>query len=297
MPSPVPAGYTRGSILFLGSAPEDRAQDALLQRFWQEAGAFGSRVVVLGCGTESAGALAQVVALLTDLEGEQAESLLIESRTQAQDGTRWATLAGATGVLLVGASPMRIVGILGGTLLAQTLRRMNAQGKVIAASGGGAPVLCQHMVAYDHPRADALPLVHRERIQFAPGLGMINRVVVEAGGSAAVYAGQPALGRLLTAVGYNPFLTGIGLEPGTGAALYANGQLEIFGAGTALVVDGSALTHTSLHDAEDLSPASLLGVRLHLLALGCTYSIESHHATAPNPSDVQLQSNAVKAAF
>jgi cyanophycinase len=174
---------------------------------------------------------------------------------------------------------------------------MNAQGKVIAAIGGGAPVLCQHMVAFDHGGASALPLVHRERIQFAPGLGMVNRVVVEAGESATDFGGQMSLGRLLTAVGYNPFLTGMSLEPGSGAALYANGQIEVFGTGTALVVDGSALTHTSLHDAEGAAPASLLGVQLHLLALGCTYSIESHLATAPNPDEVQLQSNAVKAAF
>jgi len=297
MPSPVPAGYTRGSILFLGSASDPRVEDALLQRFWQESGAYGSRVVVLGCGAENAAGVDHAVASLTNLEGERAESLLLENRAQAQDTSRWQSISSATGVLIVGKSPMRIVGILGGTQMAQTLRRMNAQSKVIAAVGGGAPVLCQHMVAFDHAGASSLPLVHRERIQFAPGLGMINRVVVEAGESAADFGNQASLGRLLTAVGYNPFLTGISLEPGAGAALYANGQIEIFGSGTALVVDGSALTHTSLHDVEEAAPASLLGVQLHLLALGCTYSIESHLATAPNPTDVQLQSNAVKAAF
>ena len=297
MPSPVPAGYTRGSILFLGSAPDPHVEDALLQRFWQESGAYGARVVVLGCGTENAAAVEQAVASLTSLEGESAESLLLESRAQAQDASRWQTLTSATGVLIVGRSPMRIVGILGGTQMAQTLRRMNAQSKVIAALGGGAPVLCQHMLAFDPASASSLPLVHRERIQFAPGLGMINRVVVEAGESAGDFGNQLSLGRLLTAVGYNPFLTGISLAPDAGAALYANGQIELFGTGAALVVDGSALTHTSLHDAEGTAPASLLGVQLHLLAPGCIYSIESHLATAPAPGDVQLQSNAVKAAF
>lgn len=297
MPSPVPAGYTRGSILFLGAAPDDRAEVALLQRFWQESGAYGSRVVVLGCGAENASMVDHAVAILSGFEGERAESLLLEDRAQSQDSSRWASLPGATGVLLVGRSPMRIVGIVGGTLMAQTLRRMNAQGKVIAALGGGAPVLCQHMVAFDPPGADALPLVHRNRIQFAPGLGMVNRVVVEAGNAAADFGSQQPLGRLLTAVGYNPFLTGVSLEPGAGAALYANGQLEVFGEGTALVVDGSGMTHTSLHDAEGVTAASLLGVQMHLLALGCTYSIDSHVATAPNPGDVQLQTGAVKAAF
>lgn len=297
MPSPVPAGFTRGAIMFIGNASSEQAEESLLQRFWQEAGAYGSRIVVLACGSEQRVAAERLAARFTAWEAASVEAVTIESRPGAQSSELGEKILNATGAILLGDSPMRIVGLIGGTNLAQAARRANAQGKVIAVYGEGASVLCQHMLADDIAPAVVAPLVHRDRIHFAPGLGMINRIVVMCTPETRDQPSPNSLGRLLTAVAWNPFLAGVNLETDTGATLYANGQLEIFGEGNALVVDGSALSHTSLHAASPGEPVTLLGVQMHLLARGCTYGIDDHSAAAPNPGDVEMQSNAIKAAF
>lgn len=302
MPSPVPAGFTRGAILFIGNASSEQTEESLLQRFWQEAGAYGSRVVVLACGSEQLPAAERLAAHFVEWESASVDTVAIASRSAAQSAELGERVLNATGAILLGDSPMRIVGLVGGTNLAQAARRANAQGKVIAVYGEGASVLCQHMLADDNvpvvvSPAVVAPLVHRDRIHFAPGLGMINRIVVMCTPEMRDQPSPSSLGRLLTAVAWNPFLAGVNLEADTGAALYANGQLEIFGEGNALVVDGSALSHTSLHAAAPGEPVTLLGVQMHLLARGCTYGIDDHSAAAPNPGDVEMQSNAIKAAF
>jgi len=308
MPSPVPAGYTRGSILFLGAMHNAHAQERLLQRFWQEAGAYGARIIVLVCGGDLATG-ERYAALFRDWECDSARLIEVATRATAADENTSAAIQSATGVLLLGNSAMQVVGILGGTLLVQTIRRMNAQGKVFCAAGGGAAVICQHMIAFGSrdagqhhsdqsttQSAPSLPFVHRDNIQFAPGLGLVNRLVFD---STANTAGtmQPPLSRLLTAIAYNPFLSGFSLDRDTGAALYANGQLEIFGDGSALIIDGNTLQYTSLHEVTDRSPVSLLGVQMHLLTHGCTFNMDTHLTTAPSSQDISLQTAVIKSAY
>jgi cyanophycinase len=55
----------------------------------------------------------------------------------------------------------------------------------------------------------------------------------------------------------------------------------VIGSGTVTVVDPSELSYSSMDSARVGEPVSLIGLRVHVLAAGCTYDTESRTASAP----------------
>jgi cyanophycinase len=286
MPAPVPAGFTRGSILFLGSCQSKQSEDLLLQHFWEEAGAYGSRIVLLPADEESATLARRYADLFTRWESDSVELILINSREAALRSTHLERIESATAILLLGENPVWLASILGGTPLAQAIRRANARGKAVGGYGRAAALLCEHMIAYETDTGDdRKPFLRRHLIHFAPGLGITNRAVIDVT-PAESSAAMNRLARLLHAVAYNPFLVGVGLEVDTGAVIYADNTLEIFGQNSALLVDGAEMSHTDIHEFRRSTPLSLLGARVHVLGAKYTFNLQNRTGHAPMDSDI-----------
>jgi cyanophycinase len=304
MPSLVPPGFTRGPILFLGPVSEDLGFAALLQRFWAEAGGYGARIHLIaapGCDPQIG---ERCVARLSEWECDYVELLTIPDRSAALAPATAEPLERATGVLILPTDPVRFASTLGGTPLAQAIRRANARGKVVAALGASGPILCQHMIAFDNRETRPHPFLHRHLIQFAPGLGLVNRTIIDMGTESNEDAKTPGnspaqerLGRLLTAVSYNPFLVGISLESDTGAALYADTSITVFGRHSMLVVDAAGVTHSTIHDAQSDQPLTLAGITLHVLGPDYTFHVDSRTVAAPESSDIPPASERVTSAY
>ena len=296
MPSPVPAGFTRGPIMFIGQIQSTNAEATLLQHLWDEAGSYGARIVIVTPAGPIANPDAErCAALLADWESDSVTVLTVKSRGDAMQPSTVQTIQAATAILLLGNSPLHLASILGGTPLAQAIRRANAQSKMVCAVGGCASILCQHMITFDSTSTTSQPVLHRQRVQFAPGLGIVNRVALDA---ALLPSGamQEATSRLLTAVAYNPFLVGMSLDQDTGAVIYPDATMEIFGEHNALLVDGATITYSNLHEAEPDLPVSVLGTQTHLLRRGDTFNFDTRQVQPPLP-DSAMQREAVKAAF
>jgi cyanophycinase len=285
VPAPVPPGFTRGPIIFFGPFSEERSADRLLQSFWDEVGSYGARVLIVSTGAVDG---AEVEHLRTWFAAAEVDSLAVlplRSRPEAMDAGLVSLVDNATGILIVDSSPLRFTSICGGTPVAQAIRRANARGRAVGAVGRAGAVLCQHMIAFDHRAALPGAFLHRSLIQFAPGLGIVNRLALDCGDEPGAHF-RTHLSRLLTAVAYNPFLIGVALDPDTGAVVYPDSTLEVFGAGSALVVDGWQITHTDLYDHADESPMSVLGVQMHILGHGYTYHLDTHTARRPPESEI-----------
>jgi cyanophycinase-like exopeptidase len=87
-------------------------------------------------------------------------------------------------------------------------------------------------------------------------------------------------------VTYNPFLHGIALGPNTGFVVYANSTLEVFGAGSALVVDGWQIDYGDFARAEPVASARVPGVATHLLGAGYIYNLDTHDVSGPPESEI-----------
>ena len=107
----------------------------------------------------------------------------------------------------------------------------------------------------------------------APGLGLTNRVIID-----QHFRQRDRLGRLLTALAYNPFPTGIGLDEDTSAFIGPDETIEVIGSGGLTVVDPSQLEHSSMDSAPQGKPVSLIGVRLHILLDGDRYDLTTRRA-------------------
>lgn len=289
MPANVPSGYTRGPILFINICRERQSEETLLRFFWEEAGAYGARIVIV-TGERDVKERAQSCAdLFADWESDSVEILSVENREDAKESSNVERVQTATALLLMGDNPVRLATILGGTPLARALRRANARGKAICGYGHGAALLCEHMIAHAErdgsSASERPPFLRRHLIQFAPGLGITNRVVLDTT-PAEEGEGWERLSRLLHAVAYNPFLIGVGLEVDTGAVIYADNTLEIFGRNSALIVDGADVSFSDVHENRRTSPLSLLGMRMHALGPDFTFNLQERVASPPVSSDI-----------
>lgn len=283
MPAPVPPGFTRGPILFMGPLTTGQPFDRMLQSFWDEAGGYGARILIVPAAALDAASAERYRRWLADAEVDWVELLPVANRRAAHDEALVNLVESATGILITDGNPLRFVGILGGTPVAQAIRRANARGRVVAGIGQGGAVLSQHMVVAAAPPVNSAPTP--ASIRFAPGLGIVNRMTVDSDDEAGTNL-RTHLPRLLTAVAYNPFLIGVALDPDTGVVLYANSTLEVFGAGSALVVDGAQIEECDLYATPPDQPFRVTGVEIYTLIHGYTYNLDAHTVTRPPESEI-----------
>lgn len=84
----------------------------------------------------------------------------------------------------------------------------------------------------------------------------------------------------MTALAYNPFAVGIGLDEDTAAFLGPDNTIEVVGTGAITFVDVSALAYSGMAHAEPGQPVELVGVSLSVLANGGRFDLGSRQATA-----------------
>jgi cyanophycinase len=112
-------------------------------------------------------------------------------------------------------------------------------------------------------------------VRLAPGLGLTNRFIID-----QHFTQRDRLGRLLTALAYNPFAVGIGLDEDTAAFIGPDETVEVEGSGGVTVVDASDVTFSSMDSVSEGQPVCMLGLRLHILVAGATFNLHSRVAAA-----------------
>ena len=104
---------------------------------------------------------------------------------------------------------------------------------------------------------------------------MTNRFIID-----QHFRQRDRLGRLLTALAYNPFAVGIGLDEDTAAFIAPDNTLEVVGSGGVTVVDAAELAFSSIDTADAGRPVCMLGLKLHILIQGATFNLATREAAA-----------------
>lgn len=276
-PSRVPEGSRRGFIVPIGGAEDKIGDEAILKRFVKVCGGREARIAVIPTASELKSTGRRYEELFRDLRASKVWVLEFDSRKACADPEELAVLERANGVFLTGGNQLRLSTVLGGTPAAKLIRQLNAHGACVAGTSAGAAFLSEHMIAFGEegatPRAGMVAL--------APGLGLTNRILVD-----QHFRQRDRLGRLLTAIAYNPFAVGLGLDEDTAAFLAPDDTLEVVGSGGITIVDPAALEFSSVDAAKAGDPVSLTGLRVHVLVAGGTFDLESREATAaPSEKD------------
>lgn len=178
-----------------------------------------------------------------------------------------------TGIFVTGGNQLRLTTILGGTPVARAIRKANAHGVTVGGTSAGAAILSEHMIAYgaegNTPHAGAVTLV--------PGFGLTNRIMID-----QHFRQRDRLGRLLTALAYNRFAVGVGLDEDTAAfdrPQAPHGRRRRRDHDRRRL---GSLEHSSIAEVKEGKPVTMTNVRLHILVAGCSFDLNTHKAS-PKP--------------
>ena len=258
----------RGWIIPIGGA-EDKENDlVILRRFFELCGGKNAEILVIPTASELEDTGPRYVEIFESM-GAKSNYVAINEREDCFNQKTIDGLEKATGIFITGGNQLRLSTILGGTPVAKLIRSLNAKGVHVAGTSAGAAIVSEHMIAGGAKGSTPT----EDGVTMAPGLGLSNKIIVD-----QHFRQRDRIGRLLTALSYNPFASGLGIDEDTAAFIDPDGVLEVIGSGAITVVDPSELTHSSMHKAHHHDSITLIGMKLHILGSGAKYNIETKTA-------------------
>jgi cyanophycinase len=266
----VPEGASRGWIIPIGGAENKENDRHILERFVQCSGGRDADIVVIPTASRLHETGPRYQQLFKDIGAARVEVMDFDTRRDCQEAARLARLETATGIFFTGGNQLRLTTLLGGTPVAKLVRLRNAAGVAVGGTSAGASFLSEHMIAF----GDEGSSVISGSVRLAPGLGLTNRFVID-----QHFRERDRLGRLLTALAYNPFAVGIGLDEDTAAFIGPDETIEVAGSGGVTVVDAADVSYSSMDSVTEGEPVCMLGLRLHILVAGATFNMHTRMAS------------------
>ncbi len=182
-------------------------------------------------------------------------------------------LDGVTGIIMTGGDQMRLVSILGGTKLAERIRALVRETNVVlAGTSAGAAAMSTSMIVRGEPTSHP----HKNAVRLSPGLGFLKNIIID-----QHFSERGRISRLITAVSFNPYNLGIGIDENTAIILDGKGILEVYGQGTTTIVDGSQISFNEIAEVADHEAFSVCGVQFHVLRDGLVYNYLDRHPIQP----------------
>jgi cyanophycinase len=273
VPAKVSPDTQRGWIVPVGGAEEKEGRAEVLRRFVTVSGGDAARIAIIPTASSLEDTGKRYETIFRELGAKETTVLNFKSRGDCEKPDWLAQLDRSTAIFLTGGNQLRISTVIGGTPVAKAIRRLNASGVTVGGTSAGAAILSEHMIAFGGegatPRAGQATL--------APGFGMTNRVIID-----QHFRQRDRLGRLLSALSYNPFAVGLGLDEDTAAFIDPDDVIHVVGAGSITILDTSAIEHSSIASDEQGAPICITGVRVHIITAGGTFNLHTRHATPPN---------------
>ena len=247
---------------------------AILERFVALCGGADARIAVIPTASSEPDMGTFFERVFQRHGVKHVKALNFERRSDCDDADWLEWLGDATGVFLTGGNQLKLSTILGGTPVAKLLRLRNDAGVHVAGTSAGAAYLSEHMIAFGDegstPRAGMVTM--------CAGLGLTNRIIVD-----QHFRQRDRMGRMLTALSYNPFCIGLGVDEDTAAFIAPDETLEVVGSGAVTLVDPADIEFSSIAEAKPGEPITIIGARIHLLAAGAAFNLHTRKAANPAP--------------
>jgi cyanophycinase len=263
-----------GYLLVIGGAEDKYNERRILKKFLSLAGGEKAEVLIVPVASDYPEFAADVYTqAFRNLGIANPRVLRATSRQDVVQADVDKLLDGVTGVFMTGGDQMRLVSLLGGTKLADKLRQLVRETPVVlAGTSAGAAGMSTSMIV----RGESTSHPHKNSVKLSPGLGFLKNIIID-----QHFTERGRISRLITAVSYNPYNLGIGIDENTAIILDGKGGLEVFGAGSATIVDGSQITYNEIAEVDDNQPFSVCGLQLHVLRDGLVYDYLDRHPFQP----------------
>ncbi len=263
-------GIRKGFIIPIGGAEEKIGDTRILSRFVELCGGETAHIAIIPTASKLEDTGSRYEEVFRQLGVRSAEALPFMVRDDCEREDWLEALDQADGIFLTGGNQLRLSTIIGGTQVGRAIREASSRGVHVAGTSAGAGFMSEHMIAFGGegllPRAGLVTM--------APGLGLTNRVVVD-----HHFAERARLGRLMTALSFNPFAIGLGLDEDTAAFIGPDDTLEVVGSGSVTVVDPADIEFSNLSSRADGEPVCLVNVRVHFLVDGWSFDLTAREAS------------------
>lgn len=263
-----------GHLLVIGGAEDKYNERRILKKFLELAGGERAEVLIVPVASDYPEFAADVYTqAFRNLGVANPRVLRATSRQDVVQADPAELLDGVTGIFITGGDQMRLVSLLGGTELAAKIRQMVRETQVVlAGTSAGAAGMSASMIV----RGESMPHPHKNSVRLSPGLGFLKNIIID-----QHFTERGRISRLITAVSYNPYNLGIGIDENTAIILNSEGVLEVFGAGSVTIVDGSKITYNEIAEVADTEAFSVCGVQMHILRDGLVYQYLERHPLQP----------------
>ncbi len=271
MPSIVPEGGTRGWIIPIGGAENKENDRHILERFVRVSGGRDADIVVIPTASRLTETGPRYEKLFRDIGAARVTSMDFDTRRDCHEPGRLERLEAGDRNLLHRRQPAAHLDAARRHARREAHSRAQCERRDRRRHQRG----CQHPErAHDRVRRRGLVGDLGQRAPRA-GLGLTNRFIID-----QHFRQRDRLGRLLTALAYNPFAIGIGLDEDTAAFIGPDETVEVEGSGGVMIVDASDVSFSSMDAVSEGQPVCLLGLKLHMLVAGATYNLHTRLAQA-----------------
>ncbi len=259
----IPALATRGWLVPIGGRMEAAS---IIERFVELCGGDDSRIVVIPTASNEPGTGQWYQGIFCRHGAHDVQVVRMQRRGDRLTAEHREAIEHATGVFFTGGNQLKLATTIIGSPLADLLRSRYASGLHVAGTSAGAAFLSSHMIAFGQEG----PAPHAAMVTTCGGLGLTERFIID-----QHFRQRDRLGRLLTAVAYNPFVIGLGVDENTAVFISPDDVLEVIGEGAATVIDASDLDTTDILEALPGTAIALPGMRVSMLQAGEALALDT----------------------
>lgn len=261
----------KGKLIIIGGAEKSDSDQQVLAVVAQEAThKYKPLLIVTAASYESEPD--EYIDIFKGFGIRQIDVLDIPDREAAHQKKNVEKVAKAGTIFFTGGDQLRITSQLGDSLVYRTLFAAYLDGALVVGTSAGAAAMPNTMII-GGPGDESNRI---STLSMAPGLGLIEGVVID-----SHFAERGRMGRLLGAVVQNPRNLGLGIDEATAILVRQGEYLEVFGAGAVYVIDGAAISYSSLSEDSAEGIVSIHDVKVHVLGDGDRFELNERRPLVP----------------
>jgi len=262
-------------LIPIGGNEKKSPDSEIFREMVELAGGSKAKIVVVPTASEEPNERARDYEKLFSAFTPETRTIHIGERTDAGSATLLEVVNETTLFMFSGGDQLRLSSLLGGTPFHQALSERYRAGKcVIGGTSAGAAVIPEVMI-FQNNRFRSFK---KGGIEMTMGLGLIRDVIFD-----THFVQRSRISRLVHAMATNPALLGLGIEENTGLIIEDETMARVIGAGTVIVVDGSAIAINHIGYAENRKPFALTNVVYSVLTAGMVYDLKRRIVVDPGP--------------
>lgn len=263
-------------LIPIGGNEEKSLHSEIFQEMIELAGGSKAHIVVVPTASDTPDERAlDYKKLFSEFNPESIHVVHIGERPDASSEKLVEIINQATLFMFSGGDQLRLSSLIGGTPLHEALLKRYKSGEcVIAGTSAGAAVIPEIMIFQNNKFKNFL----KGGTEMTQGLGLIPDVLFD-----THFTQRSRVSRLVNAISTNPAILGLGIGENTGLVIKDETMAKVIGAGTVIVMDGSAIGINHIGYVENGKPFGLTNMNYSVLTHGMVYDLKQRKVIDVGP--------------